>query len=296
MRISVVTPSFNQARFIERTLRSVASQGVEDIEHLVVDGASTDGTVEILRDFRPAVAWTSAPDRGQTDALNQGLRRATGEIIGWLNSDDVYYPGAIAAVLAAFDSDPGVDVVYGMADHIDIDDKAFEAYPTEPWDLERLSETCFICQPALFFRRSVIDRFGLPDESLHYCMDYEYWLRLGAAGARFVYLDRKLAGSRMYGENKTLGSRVAVHAEINDMFRSRFGRVPDRWVLNYAHAVVESRIDRSLHPRRFLIALLAQSVWAALRWNRGLSPSMRKDLRAWSRGLRAAGASGRGAS
>jgi glycosyltransferase involved in cell wall biosynthesis len=290
MKVSVITPSFNQGRFIERTLRSVAGQGIGSLEHLVMDGGSTDETLAVLRAAGPAVTWRSEPDAGQTDALNKGLRAARGEIIGWLNSDDVYYPGAIQRVLEVFDSEPEVDVVYGAADHIDEQDRVIEPYPSEPWNPERLRETCFICQPALFFRRSVVDRCGLPDPALHYCMDYEYWIRLAGRGMRFLYLDEKLAGSRMYGENKTLGARVAVHAEINDMLRRHLGAVPDRWLFNYAHAVVEQRVDRARSPRLFVVCLILRSALAALRWNRSLSPALRRALAQWGRGLFGPGA------
>lgn len=283
MKVSIITPSFNQGRFILRTLESVAAQGIDGLEHLVMDGGSSDETVEVLRAFSPAVRWVSEKDEGQTDALNKGLRASGGEIIGWLNSDDIYYPGAVARVLAEFAAHPEVDVVYGMADHIDVDDKVIESYPTEPWDPARLRETCFICQPALFFRRRVIERHGLPDVGLHYCMDYEYWLRLAEGGARFHYVEQKLAGSRLYGENKTLGARVAVHREINDMMKRLFGRVPERWIYNYAHAVVEPRIERGRSPRLFLLCLVLQVCIAALRWNRGLGPRMRAQLLEWWR-------------
>jgi glycosyltransferase involved in cell wall biosynthesis len=273
MKISIITPSYNQGVFIERTLQSVAMQrdalpdGVE-LEHVVFDGGSTDSTVDVLKRFSPPVRWVSEKDRGQTDAVNKGIRATDGEIVGWLNSDDIYYDGALASVLAYFDAHPDVDMVYGMADHIDQQDHAFEAYPTEPWDFERMIQTCFICQPALFFRRRVFERYGLLNESLHYCMDYEYWLRLGKAGARFAYLEQKLAGSRLYADNKTLGARVKVHAEINDMFKAKFGRVPRRWIANYAHAVVENKIVRARQPRRFLFMLMLWSQWAAFHWNR----------------------------
>jgi len=283
VKVSIVTPSFNQGRFIERTLVSVAHQDIDGLEHLVMDGGSKDETVRVLRDFDPPVRWRSEPDRGQTDALNKGLREAAGEIIGWLNSDDVYYPGAIKRVLEVFEEHPEVDVVYGMADHIDENDRAFEAYPTEPWDLTRLQDTCFICQPALFMRRSVLERYGYPDDNLHYCMDYEYWMRLGLQGARFHYLESKLAGSRMYGENKTLGARVAVHREINSVMKRLLGRVPDRWLFNYAHAVVEPRIDRARRPRLFLLCLAWHACATSLRWNRSVSRGMRASMVEWSR-------------
>ena len=291
MKISVVTPSFNQGQFIERTLRSVASQRNVPYEHLVFDGGSTDATVEVLERFDGPLRWKSEKDGGQADAVNQGIRASDGDIIGWLNSDDVYYPGAFERVAAFFEAHPEVDVVYGMADHIDREDRPFETYPSEPWDFERLKERCFICQPALFFRRSLVDRFGALDASLDYCMDYEYWLRLGKAGARFAYLREKLAGSRLYEETKTLGSRVRVHREINDMFRRLFGRVPDRWLFNYAHAVVESAVSREAHPTWFVARLGLSSVWAALRWNHGISRQMLETTLQWQRAARQTGPS-----
>jgi len=286
MKISIVTPSYNQGQFIERTMQSVASQTIpgSEIEHVVFDGGSTDNTVEILKGFNPPVRWVSKKDKGQSDAVNQGICATDGEIIGWLNSDDVYYPGAIARVIACFKANPEVDVVYGMADHIDIDGHAFESYPTEPWDFERLKETCFICQPALFFRRKVVENYGLLDESLNYCMDYEYWLRLGKAGVRFTYLEEKLAGSRLYANNKTLGSRVKVHKEINDMFKKKFGKVPDRWLFNYAHVVVEEHPHKDDNAKMVSIRIGGYSLLSALRWNWRISKTMRKTVYSWLRG------------
>jgi len=283
MKISIVTPSYNQGQFIERTLRSVANQASPDfeIEHVVFDGGSTDNTVEVLKRFEPAVRWVSEKDNGQTDAVNQGIRATDGEIIGWLNSDDIYYPDAIARVVAYFKANPDVDVVYGKADHIELEDRAFESYPTEPWDFERLQETCFICQPALFFRRQVVVQFGLLDESLNYCMDYEYWLRLGKAGVKFGYLEEKLAGSRLYADNKTLGSRVKVHKEINDMFKKLFGNVPDRWLFNYAHAVVGPSMSRDVARNLYIVKIGLISVLSALKWNFKISLEMCRTLISW---------------
>lgn len=286
MKVSIITPSYNQGQFILRTLQSVASQTGVDIEHVIFDGGSTDETVEILKGFGHRIRWVSEKDKGQADAVNKGIRNTEGEIIGWLNSDDIYYPGAVAHIVDYFAQHPEVDVVYGMADHIDLDDKAFESYPTEPWNFERLQETCFICQPALFFRRRVVEHHGLLDESLNYCMDYEYWLRLGKAGVRFTCLEERLAGSRLYADNKTLGAKVKVHKEINDMFKKKFGKVPDRWLFNYAHAVVESKTARRNSPHWFMLKLLVSTLSAAWWWNGNISTHMKTSLVQWVRALR----------
>ncbi|MDP3562516.1 MAG: glycosyltransferase family 2 protein [Legionellaceae bacterium] len=286
MKVSIITPSFNQGQFIERTLQSVAEQRETmshdvELEHVVFDGGSTDNTVAILRDFKPAVRWTSEADNGQTHAVNKGLLATDGEIIGWLNSDDIYYPSAISRVLDVFNARPDVDVVYGMADHIDIADQAFESYPSEPWNFERLKEQCFISQPALFFRRRILERCGLLDESLSYCMDYEFWLRLAKQNVQFAYLEEKLAGSRLYGDNKTLGSRVAVHREINNMFKQHFAYVPDRWIMNYAHAVVEKNLVRERQPYQFVTRLLIESISASWSWNRRFASLLRTNFLHW---------------
>lgn len=280
MKISIVTPSYNQAQFIERTLRSVASQTTAncEIEHVIFDGGSTDGTVEILQYFEPKIRWVSKKDNGQADAVNQGILATDGQIIGWLNSDDIYYPGAFDLVLKFFNAHPEIDVVYGMADHIDQNDQVFEAYPTETWDFERLKEYCFICQPALFFRRHVVEQHGLLDARLNYCMDYEYWLRLGMRGVRFAYLKEKLAGSRLYKENKTLGSRLKVHKEINDMLKQLFGIVPDRWLFNYAHAVVDGKAGIRRKSRLAKAYILLKTIGASWRWNRRIPRYIRVSL------------------
>ena len=280
--LSVVTPSYNQGRFIRLTIESVLQHDVP-VEYVVMDGGSTDGTVDILRFYEGRLRWVSEPDRGQAHAVNKGIRATRGSIIGWLNSDDVYLPGALARVVAYFEAHPECDVVYGEAWHINEQGHPLERYPTEPWNLERLKEVCFLSQPAVFFRRRVVERFGLLDESLQYCMDYEYWLRLGLGGARFCYLPEFLAGSRLYAETKTLGQRLAVHQEINDMLKRRLGRVPDRWLFNYAHIWAESQgLDRERAPARFVWGIVRRSWWAAWHWNRRLSPEMALTLTRWT--------------
>ena len=281
MKVSIVTPSFNQGQYIESTLLSIANQDGAEIEHIVYDGGSTDNTVDVLKRYASSVKWVSEKDNGQTDAVNKGIRATDGEIIGWLNSDDIYYPGAIARAVEYFQRHPEIDVIYGMADHIDTFGHPFEQYPTESWDFERLKETCFICQPALFFRRHVFETHGMLKESLHYCMDYEYWLRLGKAGVRFAYLEIKLAGSRLYPENKTLGARVKVHSEINDMFKMLFGLVPDQWLFNYVHVVMEHRLSGSKRSVFNVVEIGIRSFIAALRWNRKISFNMMMCVFRW---------------
>lgn len=277
MQISVVTPSLNQARFLAQCLESVRIQRGCDVEHVVFDGGSTDGTLEILQRCGPEVRWVSRRDRGQADAVNQGIRATGGEIVGWLNSDDFYYPGAFAAVAEAFAADDSVDVVYGMADLVDIDGVAYEQYATEQWNAHRLAEVCFICQPALFFRRRVTAIAGLLDDRLHYCMDYEYWLRLADHGLKFRHLPVRLAASRMYPTNKSLGSRVRVHAEINAMMRSRLGATPDLWLFNFGDALAGKWVDGARFPQLYRVCRAAGMVYAALRWNgRVGKPMMRK--------------------
>ena len=277
--ISVVTPSYNQGRFIERTMLSVLNQNIPGLEYMIFDGCSQDETLTVLRCHEDRLRWVSEPDHGQAHAVNKGIAASKGDIIGWLNSDDIYYPGALAKVQQYFSENPSVDVVYGDAFHIDVDDNQIEAYYTEPWNFERFLTVCFLCQPAVFFRRWMVARFGLLDESLQFCMDYEFWLRLAINGAVFAYLPEPLAGSRMYLQNKTLSQPVSVCVEINDMLRKKFGRVPTQWLLSYVYA----NVDAQKVPRGWRKMALTSfyAALASLRWNHGVAKDMLQYIRSW---------------
>lgn len=242
MRISVVIPSYNQAAYLPATLESVCSQDYPDVEVLVFDGGSTDGSAEILQgwDTRAGghpIRWVSQKDGGQADAINQGLRACTGDVLAYLNSDDVYAPGALAAVAAHFQAQPGDLALYGKAHHLYADGSVMEKYPTEPWDYDRLLDTCFLCQPATFWRREVMERFGGFDDALRYALDYEYWLRVGRE-VPFHYLDTHfLAGSRLHEDTKTLSQRVPAHLELARAVK-RYATRPEpvlRWIKHLAH-------------------------------------------------------------
>jgi glycosyltransferase involved in cell wall biosynthesis len=282
MLVSIVTPSYQQGSFIERTLESVWRQRrgklADAIEHIVMDGGSTDGTVAILERWRERISYKTGPDEGQSAAINAGMAVARGQILAYLNSDDVYYDDAVASAVAAFEADPSADVVYGDGDCIDCDDRIVARYPTEEWSLERLKVVCFLCQPAVFFRRRVIEQFGHFDSKLNHCMDYEYWLRLGERGLRFVHIPVKLAASRFHRATKTLGSPQAVHTEINDMLKEHIGMIPDTWLSNYAYAVLDQHGKHRETSRNYLARVAMLSVKAAFRWNGRPSVSLLRTL------------------
>jgi glycosyltransferase involved in cell wall biosynthesis len=266
--VTVVTPSFNQGRFIRATIESVLKQDYPRIEYLVTDGGSTDETVSILREYSDRIRWVSEPDRGQAHAINKGWRQAAGSIVAYLNSDDVYLPGAVTHAVTALEAHPKAAAVYGEGYHVDEAGAILERYPTEPFDVGRLREACFICQPTVFLRRDAVERAGYLDESLRYCMDYDLWIRLARAGKIFGHTPHYLASTRLHADTKTLGQRGQAHAEILSVVHRHFGHVEPSLVFGYAHAVLglENR-DASIRDRLSLIGI---SLVTFLRYNRSI--------------------------
>jgi glycosyltransferase involved in cell wall biosynthesis len=281
--VSIVTPSYNQGRFVRETIDSVLAQGHAAIEYVVMDGGSTDETVDILKSYGDRVRWVSEPDGGQAHAINKAWRTARGEIVAYLNSDDTYLPDAVARAVDCLTRRPEAGAVYGEGYHVDEAGAILERYPTEPFSMSRLEETCFICQPTVFLRRSVVERVGFLDESLRYCMDYDLWIR-AARVAPFAFTPEYLATSRLHPATKTLGQRAAAHLEILRLVRRHFGHVPPSWVYAYAHAVLGARPrDSRWAEAQFILRLIAISVAEFLRYNRRVPPAEWARLAGWLR-------------
>ena len=179
MKISIITPSYNQVEFIKHTIRSVLGQDYPDLEYIIVDGGSTDGSVEIIKSYADQLAWwVSEPDGGQADAINKGFKHATGEIVAWLNSDDMYAPGAFADACAVFEANPEIGMVYGNAVSFDCEGKPLNDLGIENWSLKDLVAFHIICQPAVFMRRVVLEQAGYLDDAYHMMLDHHLWLRI----------------------------------------------------------------------------------------------------------------------
>jgi glycosyltransferase involved in cell wall biosynthesis len=212
--VSIVTPSYNQARFLEATLRSVLDQDYAHIEYLVVDGASNDGSVEIIRRYADRLTWwVSEKDSGQSEAINKGFRRAQGEFVGWLNSDDIYLPGAVSAAVKVFQSHPQAGLVYGDAQAIDADGKAFNLMRARQYTLADLMAFNIICQPAAFMRRSVLEEAGYLNLDYQLLMDNLLWMCM-ARKAAIVYTPQTWAAARYHDQakNRTRGAAYGQEA------------------------------------------------------------------------------------
>ncbi|MFO7614514.1 MAG: glycosyltransferase family 2 protein [Bacteroidales bacterium] len=209
MKISVITPSYNQGGYIGQTVQSVLEQGMDDLEYIVVDGGSTDQTLEILKRHGDRIKWVSEPDQGFADAINKGIAMASGEIIGWLNSDDLYLPGALNRVLDYFAAHPGCRWLYGRCIIIDKNGKErwkwitrYKNLSLKSFSHQKLLRENFISQPAVFFRKDLFTEAGPLDLSLKYAIDYDLWLRFSRISPAHV-IDHDLAAFRRHGASKS---------------------------------------------------------------------------------------------
>ncbi len=220
MRISIVTPSFNQGEFVEQTIRSVMEQDYSDVEHIVVDGGSTDRTLSVLSRY-PHLKWKSEKDTGQSNAINKGFQRSTGQILAWINSDDYYETNIFRVLVEYFESHPDCMFLYGDITYVGKDGTFLKRTSGDVMNYENLVRSPDIVrQPSCFWRRALLDEIGGIDESLHIVMDFDFFLR-AAKHYKFHYLSKNLSFYRSYAENKTGTARIRQTYEIYKIFRKR---------------------------------------------------------------------------
>ncbi len=260
MRVSIVTPSFNQVDYLEATIRSVLDQRGVEIEYILMDGGSTDGSVDILRKYAGCLAyWVSEPDQGQADAINRGFARASGDILGWLNSDDLYEPDALRAVVDAFAQNPAAGIVYGEGWYIDSTGQRIRPcrFVKEHFDRRLIANKDPILQQAAFWRRSVWERVGPLDPAYNWVFDWEWFARAFGVGVRFHYLPRFLGSYRVHAAAKTRSSDIRRRSEQRQI-TLRYGRWWHPNALVQSARIAEARFRRYLGPLAALPRLLAE--------------------------------------
>ena len=252
--VSIVTPSYNQAQFLEETILSVLAQDYANVEHIVVDGGSTDGSVDVIRKYADRLAyWVSEPDEGQVDAINKGFARTTGDILTWLNSDDVYAsPNAIRRVVSLFQQYPQADAVSGAGVFLDKDGhwtRQIAAAPDRA-HYEQLRYRNSIVQPATFFKKEVLDSMSL-DISLHYTFDWDFFIRL-SRDYNLLVVNEVWAGYRMWGLNKTaIGSAARAREQAVVLGRYVGNRSYQYYTIRAFFRLYQGveRMPASLQPR-----------------------------------------------
>jgi glycosyltransferase involved in cell wall biosynthesis len=271
LKVTVVTPSFNQGPFIERTLRSVLCQSYPHIEYIVVDGGSTDQTREILARHAPYLdRLIVEKDDGQADALNKGFAAASGDILAYLNSDDCYAdPEAIARVVSRFEQDTEIDVLYGPRWYLNAAGYGVDWFPPRAFVGDDLSQCDFIPQECAFWRRAIFERAGsFIDRSYDFAMDYELWLRLLAHGARFVAMNEYIALFRTHGSQKT-------SAEWSSKGLAEVHRLQMRYL---GQTLSEAEMAGNLRRHLFGAPVSEQSIRAAGHWMAVKFAALRRRL------------------
>lgn len=233
LKFSVITPSFNQGRFIEDNIKSVLAQDYPNFEHIIIDGSSTDNTINILKKYLH-LKWVSEADRGQAHALNKCLKKVTGDIICWLNSDDLLCSNCFYIVNEFFKRNKNTDMVYGNC--IIVDDKRYRKYMVKPgnFSLEKLLYRiyCYIPQSSTFFKVKLIDEIGYFDEKLEYTMDYDYWIRIGLR-KNVKYINEELSMFRLHKESKTVSKASCLFKETLAVSRKYGGNKFSKYYYYY---------------------------------------------------------------
>jgi len=203
--VSIITPSFNQAEFLEEAMRSVFEQDYPNLEYWVMDGKSSDGSLEVINRFGDQLAgWVSEKDKGQADGINKGIERSRGEIVAWLNSDDRYLPGAVSKAVALFQKHPEAAFVYSNVESIDENGKSFNLMRYGNWKLAELMQFNIIGQPGVFMNRAVLEKAGKLDLGYHYLLDHHLWLRMAAIADPVYAAGQVWAQARIHGKAKNV--------------------------------------------------------------------------------------------
>ena len=243
--VTVVTPSFNQASFLEETINSVLNQTYPNIEYIIIDGGSSDGSLEIIKKYASRLAhWVSEKDRGQTDAINKGFALAKGEVLAWLNSDDTLLPNAIEEAVAFLSENPDAGMVYGDANYIDEKSKVIGKFPAAETDLPRLRRGyVHIPQQASFFRKSLWEKVGPLDPEFFFAMDYDLWVRL-AERTELKYLPRIWANFRLHADAKTISADDQCWPEMLKVHYRNGGSK----VRAYCTKILYTQVGRTANP------------------------------------------------
>ena len=254
--VSVVMPSYNQRQFIEQSIESVLGQEYGHLELIVADGASTDGTVDLLHEIsqkEKRLKWLSKPDTGPAEAINRALDLTSGTLIGWLNSDDLYTHGAIERAVEALSTHREWIMVYGQGEHVDDKGEYINTYPTlDPSaGLSSFADSCYICQPTVFFKKTMVTLLGGLDTSFKASFDFEYWLRaFSSFPERIGFIDCVQAQSRLHRDCITVNNRRTVAIEGVKIISKYLGTSPVHWISTYIEEYLslpeEARDDESL--------------------------------------------------
>lgn len=223
LKISIVTPSYNQRQFLERTILSVLNQNYPNLEYIVIDGGSTDGSVEIIKKYEKYLAyWVSEPDKGQADAINKGFSKSTGEILAWINSDDIYLPNALCKVALCFKRKPHIDVVYGNRYRIDENDNVFDEDRQTPFSKSGLLYGGFgFYQVSVFWKRDIFHEVKGLEIKYKCCMDYDLFVKFAINNAKFKFIREFLGCFRIHGASKTSNLKEIFKAE-SEQIRNSF--------------------------------------------------------------------------
>ena len=261
--VSIVTPSFNQAAYLEQTIRSVLDQDYPAIQYIVVDGGSTDGSLEIIQRYAEHLAqWVSASDLGQTDAINKGFALATGSFLAWLNSDDTYNPGAVTEAVDYLQDHPELGMVYGNAYYIDETGKRIGRYPAKPTDYRGLRRGVnTVCQQSMFFRADLWRKVGPLDPTFYYAMDYDLWVRI-AKIAPIAFHDRYWSNFRLHNRSKSMTAAARSWPEI---MRVHFRDGGSVFSIIYAKYLLR-RLLEPVMPWRVKLRLFRYGLEQKARW------------------------------